>query len=370
MSFFLAPDALTFTGPGDRFQKNIAALTLAHALEASGRPATNAERLTLAHYSAFGESALLNRLFRYDPATARYLLTSDCATFLSADAARHLRTAALTAFYTPLDLIAVIWQAVMQLGLASLPCPRIIEPAAGVGHFISAMPPELRERAEITAVELDPTTARILRLLHPDLSLHGGVGFETVTLPANWFDLAISNVPFGELAIHDPTVPAALRHHIHDYFFAKALRLVRPGGLVVFLTSWGTLDKQARAVRSFLAEHAILLGAFRLPNGVFQATSGSASATDLLFLQKKPQPTPDQPRWLATSEAAYPHSTNPRPMTVGSRYTRAITDPEVLAATHVSVNQCWLDAPERVIGQPVVIASGHHPLAPSHPARH
>ena len=117
MSFFLAPDALTFTGPGDRFQKNIAALTLAH-------------------YSAFGESALLNRLFRYDPATARYLLTSDCATFLSADAARHLRTAALTAFYTPLDLIAVIWQAVMQLGLASLPCPRIIEPAAGVGHFI------------------------------------------------------------------------------------------------------------------------------------------------------------------------------------------------------------------------------------------
>ena len=354
-SFHLAPDALSFTGAGDRFAKNLAALQLVHDLEAQGRPASDDERLALAHYSAFGESALLNRLFRYDHGAGRYVLYDSYAAFLSAADARSLRQAALTAFYTPLDLIHAIWQAVLRLGLGDLECPRIIEPAAGVGHFISAMPPELRARAAITAVELDPVTSRILRHIHPDLTLHGGVGFEAVKLPSNGFDLAISNVPFGELAVHDPTVPAALRSTVHDYFFAKALRLVRPGGLVVFLTSWGTLDKQARAVRTFLAEQAILLGAFRLPNGVFRRMSGSASATDLLILQKKAQPQPEQPRWRDLAEADYPHATDPRAMTFGSRYTREIKDADALAAARVAVNQCWLDDPQRVIGQPLVV---------------
>ena len=358
-AFHLAPDALTFTGAGDRFQKNLAALKLVHALEAEGRSTTDAERLTLAHYSAFGESALLNRLFRYDSATARYMLDPAYATFLAADDAKQLRAAALTAFYTPLDLITVIWQAVIQLGLGRLARPQIIEPAAGVGHFISAMPPELRARAAITAVELDPVTARILGHIHPDLTLHGSVGFEAVELAPSSFDLAISNVPFGDFAVYDPHIPAALRHTVHDYFFAKALRIVRPGGLVVFLTSWGTLDKQARAVRSFLAEQATLLGAFRLPNGVFRRMSGSESATDLLIFQKKVQPTPEQPRWLATAETDYPPTTDHRPMTFGSRYTRAINDPELLAEARVAVNQCWLDAPKRIIGQPVVATSDH-----------
>ncbi|NWF82111.1 MAG: hypothetical protein HXY37_19005 [Chloroflexi bacterium] len=357
--FHLAPDALTFTGAGDRFQKNLAALKLVHTLAAEGRPATDEERLVLAHYSAFGESALLNRLFRYDPVIGRYVLLDSYAAFLASDDAKQLRTAALTAFYTPLDLVAVIWQAVLQLGLGSLERPRIIEPAAGVGHFISAMPPELRARAEITAVELDPVTARILRHIHPDITLHGGVGFERVDLPPNGFDLAISNVPFGELAVHDPHIPAALRGQVHDYFFARSLRLVRPGGLVVFLTSWGTLDKQARMVRTFLAEQATLLGAFRLPNGVFRRISGSESATDLLILQKQAQPGAEQPRWLATNEADYPRSSDHRSMTFGSRYTREIKDSDLLAEARVAVNQSWLDEPERVIGQPVVVTSDH-----------
>ncbi|MEI7771952.1 MAG: hypothetical protein WCI67_18310, partial [Chloroflexales bacterium] len=355
--FHLAPDALSFTGAGDRFAKNLAALQLVHDLEAQGRPASDDERLALAHYSAFGESALLNRLFRYDHGAGRYVLYDSYAAFLSAADARRLRQAALTAFYTPLDLIHTIWQAVLRLGLGDLEHPRIIEPAAGVGHFVSAMPPELRARAAITAVELDPVTSRILGHIHPDLTLHGGVGFEAVALPSNGFDLAISNVPFGDLAVHDPTVPAALRSTIHDYFFAKALRLVRPGGLVVFLTSWGTLDKQAKAVRTFLAEQATLLGAFRLPNGVFRRMSGSASATDLLILQKKAQPQVESPRWLDLAEADYPHTADPRAMTFGSRYTREIKDAEALAAARVAVNQCWLDEPERVIGQPLVVVN-------------
>jgi N12 class adenine-specific DNA methylase len=356
-AFYLAPDALNFTGPGDRFAKNLAALQLVHELEAEGRPATDEERLVLAHYSAFGESNLLNRLFRFDQAVGRYVLHNRYAAFLSSDDAKQLRAAALTAFYTPLPIVAAIWQAVEQLGLGGIERPRIIEPAAGVGHFISAMPPALRECAEITAVELDPVTARILGHIHPDITLHAGVGFERVELPPNGFDLAISNVPFGEMAVYDPSVPAALRHTTHDYFFAKALRLVRPGGLVVFLSSWGTLDKQARAVRSFLAEQAMLLGAFRLPNGVFRRISGSESATDLIILQKKERPATEQPRWLVTAEADYSPSTEHRAMTVGSRYTREFKDPEQLAEARVAVNQLWLDEPERVIGQPVVVTS-------------
>jgi hypothetical protein len=356
-AFHLAPDALSFTGASDRFAKNLAALQLAHELEATGRPATEAERLALAHYSAFGESALLNRLFRYDSAASRYVLHDSYATFLSATDARSLRQAALTAFYTPLDLIHAIWRAVLRLGLSDLERPRVIEPAAGVGHFISAMPPELRARAEVTAVELDPATSRILGHIHPDITLHGGVGFEAVHLPSNGYDLAISNVPFGEMHVHDPSVPAALKTTVHDYFFAKALRLVRPGGLIVFLTSWGTLDKQAKSVRSYLAEQASLLGAFRLPNGVFRRISGSASATDLLILQKKPQLAAEQPRWLDIAAADYPRTSEQRAMTFGSRYTREIKDPEELAAAQVAVNQCWLDTPKRVIGQPVVVVN-------------
>jgi N12 class adenine-specific DNA methylase len=357
--FHLIASDLTFAGAGDRFQKNLAALKLVYTLEAERRPASDAERLTLAHYSAFGESALLNRLFRYDHTAKRYMLLDSYAAFLASDDAKHLRTAALTAFYTPLDLVAVIWQAVLQLGLGNIQRPRILEPAAGVGHFISAMPSDLRARAEITAVELDPVTARILGYIHPDITLHSGVGFERVDLPPNGFDLAISNVPFGDMAVHDPHIPAALRGHVHDYFFAKALRLVRPGGLVVFLTSWGTLDKQARTVRTFLANQATLLGAFRLPNGVFRRISGSESATDLLILQKKAQPEAEQRGWLTIAEADYSRSDERRSMTFGSRYTREITDPEELAAARVAVNQCWLDEPQRVIGQPFVVTSDH-----------
>lgn len=168
--FHLAPDALTFAGAGDRFAKNLAALQLVHDLESQGRSATDAERLALAHYSAFGESALLNRLFRYDSAAGRYVLHDTYTAFLSAADARRLRQAALTAFYTSLDMIHVIWQAVLRLGLGDLDRPRIIEPAAGVGHFVSAMPPELRARAAITAVELDPVTSRILCHIHSDLT--------------------------------------------------------------------------------------------------------------------------------------------------------------------------------------------------------
>ncbi len=356
MTFFL--DDLSFTGAADRFAKNIAALTLLTELERTGRAPSDEERRTLAHYTAFGESANLNRLFQWSQAERRFTVHPDYATLLSDTEATHLRRAALTAFYTPLDVVHAIWRAVERLGIMDLEHPRIVEPALGVGHFISAMPPALRARAEITAVELDPISARIARQLHPDLTLHGGVGFEAVDLPANGFDLAISNVPFGDLAIHDPVIDPALRRTIHDYFFAKALRIVRPGGLVVFLTSWGTLDKQTPTVRQWLARHATLIGAFRLPNGIFRGISGSESATDLLILQKRAAPAEAAPRWLRLAAADYPRVSG-RHLTTGSRYTREVKDESALADLRVAVNQLWLDEPARVIGTPQVVAADH-----------
>jgi N12 class adenine-specific DNA methylase len=354
--FHLDPADLTFAGAGDRFQKNLAALRLLHDLTATNRLVTDDERRILAHYSAFGDSALLNRLFRYDHATGRYVLLPIYAEFLTPAAATHLRKAALTAFYTPLDLIQVIWQVVVRL-LGAVEQPRILEPAAGVGHFISAMPPALRERAQITTIELDPISGQMLGQIHPDITLHAGVGFEAVDLPHGWFDLVISNVPFGETSVYDPLVPPALRRTVHDYFFAKALCMLRPGGLLVFLTSWGTLDKRSPTVRQFLAEHATLLGAYRLPNGVFRQISGSESATDLIILQKQAQPTAEEPSWLHTAEADYRRTTNHRSLTTGSRYTRQIADAEELAAARVAVNQHWLDNPACVLGQPQVVVS-------------
>jgi N12 class adenine-specific DNA methylase/SAM-dependent methyltransferase len=355
--FHLDPTDLMFADAGDRFQKNLAALRLIHDLTTTNRAATDDDRRILAHYSAFGESALLNRLFRYDHTSGRYVLLPAYAEFLDSDAATQLRKAALTAFYTPLDLVHTIWQAVEQLGFGSVEQPRILEPAAGVGHFISAMPRALRERAQITAIELDPLSSQMLGHIHPDITLHAGVGFEAVDLPTGLFDLVISNVPFGETRVYDPLVPAALRRTVHDFFFAKALRLLRPGGLLVFLTSWGTLDKRSPTVRQFLAEHATLLGAYRLPNGLFRQISGSESATDLLILQKQAQPTAEAPLWLHTAEADYPRTTNHRSLTTGSRYTRQIADAEELAAAKVVVNQHWLDNPVCVLGQPEVVVS-------------
>src|SRR6185503_17173226 len=129
----------------------------------------------------------------------------------------------------------------------------------------------------------------------------------------------------------------------------------RPGGVIVFLTSWGTLDKQTRTVRAWLAEQAELIGAFRLPNGVFRCTSGSESACDLLILQKKASPDRERPSWLDLAPAHYRCTNDHRSMTTGSRYTREIKNLEELLETPILVNRLWLDQPERVIGQPQTI---------------
>jgi hypothetical protein len=214
---YLQLDQLDLGDAGDRFAHNLAALRLLHELEHADRSATRAEQIVLARFSAFGDSSLLSRLTTFDGATRHYTVAAPYRSFLDHAALRSLRRAARTAFYTPYDVITTIWQALLARDLAAIAEPRILEPACGVGAFLTAMPPALRARARITAVELDTVAAKITAQLHPDITLHAGVGYETVGLAPNSIDLAISNVPFGAIPVIDRALPPVWCRTIHDY---------------------------------------------------------------------------------------------------------------------------------------------------------
>lgn len=354
---YLHLDHLQLGGATDRFQRNLDALRLLHDLEQTGRQATRAEQTVLAHFSAFGDSQQLGRLMTYNGATKRYEVAPAYRSFLSEHALRSLRTASLTAFYTPLDVIRVLWDALLGRGLQDIAEPRILEPACGVGAFLTAMPPALRARAHITAVELDRCAAVMAGHIHPDITLHAGLGYETINVPDASFDLAISNVPFGAIPVLDRELPPAFTRTVHDYFLGKTLRVVRPGGLIVFLTSWGTLDKASATVRRLVHAETELLGAFRLPSGVFEETSGSSSGADLLILRKRVGPVlaDEEPRWLQIAPVDYPRISGGQHLTHGSRYTSPVADDVVRRAQRIHVNQHWIDHPASVIGTARVI---------------
>ncbi|MBF0634476.1 MAG: class I SAM-dependent methyltransferase, partial [Nitrospinae bacterium] len=161
---------------------------------------------------------------------------------------------------------------------------RVIEPALGAGHFIGHMPPTMKSNSRITGVEIDDLTGRIANKLYPEADIRIQ-GFEKVKFPDNYFDLAISNVPFGDYKLHDPRYDK-LKLRIHDYFFAKSLDIVRPGGLVMFVTSKGTLDKKDSYVRDYMAKRAELIGAIRLPNDAFKKNANTEVTTDIVILRK------------------------------------------------------------------------------------
>lgn len=337
-------DQQTFTGSSDRFQKNLQALEILARLDQEHRSATDAERLALAHFTAFGESALLSRLVNSRDGALPALLTEP--------AVNALRRAALTAFYTPLPVVRVLWAAIARLGFRQLPRFRMLEPAAGIGNIISAMPPALRECAQITAVELEPLSARILGHLHPDVELWDGTGFQDVQLPENAFDLAISNVPFGDFGVADARITERfLLARIHDYFFAKAIRLLRPGGIIAFLTSYGTLDKQDDRMRQWLAARAELLGAYRLPCGIFAVNAGSQAGADLLVLRKyQVGETPREADWLDLAEVTLPAWNGSFHATTGARYG---DEPDALAIAGYFARH-----PDHVIGTAYEIRRG------------
>ena len=279
-------------GAASRFNHNVAAIKLLKSLEADSRAPgdlTPAEQQTLAHYSGWGDSEVLDRLLP-DGAYRQAPIHPSLAGILTEEEREQIAASALNAHYTAIPIIRAIYEALDHLGIGALTSLRVLEPAAGIGHFLGAMPAAIAAKAECVAVELDSITARILAFLYPNAKVFQQ-GFEETSLPNEYFDLTLSNVPFGNIPVHDPGIKDRyLKAAIHDYYFARSLKLLKPGGIIAYITSRYTMDKMDSRVRHHVAEHAELLAAARLPESAFRRNAGTEVMTDVLILRKRMAP--------------------------------------------------------------------------------
>lgn len=277
-----------------KFHENVKAIRLLRELEATGRMPTADERIALNRYTGWG--GLPNAFNEEQPEAAWVTRARELRELLTDTEYTSAKDSTPNAHYTSLAVIEAMWAMVQRLGFRG---GRILEPAAGVGYFIGGMPSEIARSSQITAIELDELSARILKALygaHRVTVTHGA--FERVRLPEGFYDLAIGNVPFGNYKVGEMRNVAYQNFLIHDYFFAKALDLVRPGGLLAFITSSGTLDKQDDQVRQYLASKAALVAAIRLPDSTFRAIANTQVTTDILILQKLDAERSIQPSWM------------------------------------------------------------------------
>ena len=218
----------------------------------------------------------------FSPATDWQAENLELSTLLSEDEFRAARATTLNAHYTSGEVVKGMYAALERLGFKQ---GRILEPACGIGHFIGFMPDPILSHSTITGIEIDPLTAQIAKALYPDADIRNQP-FENAKLPDEFFDVAISNIPFGD---YKPFDPKFNKHGflIHDYFFAADLEKVRPGGLVMFITSRGTMDKTDPALRKYIADRADLVGAIRLPNNAFKRNANTEVTTDIVILKKR-----------------------------------------------------------------------------------
>jgi len=268
-------------GLHEKSRDNLAAIRTLKALEAENRDATDAEKAVLARYVGWG--SMPNAFAHYPPAEWKGI-AQEVSQLLTPEEYESARASTPNAHFTSPQVIEAVWDAMLRLGLTK--GSQILEPSMGVGHFLGLMPPALLPGTKRTGVELDSVTARIARKLYPDSTIFAK-GFEETQLPDNFFDAVVGNVPFGDYGVHDPAYKRTLTRAIHDYFFAKSLDKLRPGGVMALITSRYTMDKQDSTIRDYLADRADLLGAIRLPNTAFKANAGTEVTTDILFLRKR-----------------------------------------------------------------------------------
>ena len=289
-TFHITDDNLGTGTLGEKFDRNLAAVRLLKSLEAADRPATAEEQQVLSQYVGWGGMASA-----FSPNNRRY---EELKNLLTADEYKAARASVLNAHYTSPTIIRAIYNAAAQFGFEN---GRILEPSMGVGNFFGMLPERMKD-SQLTGVELDSISGRIARKLYPNADIKI-TGYENTKFADNSFDVAIGNVPFGDYSLHDKRYD---KDHllIHDYFFVKTLDKVRPGGIVAFVTSKGTLDKANPAARRLMAERADLLGAIRLPNTAFKANAGASVTTDILFLQKRDTPPEQLPAWTETGKNA------------------------------------------------------------------
>ena len=275
-------------GQKTRYQWNVEAIRLLKQIEHEGRTATPEEQKVLARYVGWGGIAQAfderNEGWQKEYAELKELLS----TSEYADARETINTA----FYTSPVITQAVYGALDKFGFRK---GTILEPALGVGHFFGTLPENMQE-SRLYGVEKDDISGRIAKLLYPKAQIKVR-GFEETQYPDNFFDVAVGNVPFGDYKLYDAKY-AKHNFRIHDYFFAKALDKVRPGGIVAFITSKGTLDKANPAVRKYLVERAELLGAIRLPNTAFKDSAGTDVTSDIIFLQKRERKIVTEPDWV------------------------------------------------------------------------
>ena len=312
-NFRILDDDLGKGGPKEKFWRNIKAIATLKQIEQENRYATPEEQHILSQYVGWGGLA-----DAFDPDKPAWAAEyAELKELLTPEEYEAARASTLNAHYTSPTVIRAIYDAVEQMGFRT---GNILEPSCGVGNFFGMLP-ESMAGSRLYGVELDSISGRIAKQLYPKADITVA-GFET-TDRRDFYDLAIGNVPFGQYQVNDKAYNK-LGFHIHNYFFAKSLDQVRPGGVVAFVTSRYTMDAKDSTVRRYLAQRAELLGAIRLPNNAFKANAGTEVVSDILFLQKRDRPLDITPDWTQTGRTE----------------------------EGFTVNQYFLDHPEMVLGQP------------------
>ena len=319
-NFRITDEHLGEGGPKTKFQANVNAIRLLKELEAAGQQASPEQQEILSRYVGWG--GLADAFDPEKPAWASEY--AQLKELLTPEEYAAARSSTLNAHYTSPTVIQAIYEAVSRMGFET---GNILEPSMGVGNFFGMLPEEMRN-SRLYGVELDPVSGRIAKQLYPKADITVG-GFET-TDRRDFFDLAIGNVPFGQYQVNDKAYNK-LNFSIHNYFFAKALDQVRPGGVVAFVTSRYTMDAKDSTVRRYLAQRAELLGAIRLPNDAFKKNAGAEVVSDIIFLQKRDRPLDIVPEWTQTGQTE----------------------------DGFAINRYFIDHPEMVLGRQEPVSTAH-----------
>ena len=282
--FHITDDALGHGTPSEKYAANAAAIRTLKQIEAEERLATPEEQEILSRYVGWGGLADC-----FEETSPHY---GELKSLLDSEEYAAARASTLTAFYTPPVVIRGIYKALSQMGFTQ---GNILEPSCGTGNFLGLLPADMAG-SKAYGVELDSISGRIAGQLYQNASISVN-GFETVQMPDSFFDVVVGNVPFGDFKVLDRRYD---KHHwlIHDYFFGKTLDKLRPGGVIAFVTSKGTMDKENSAVRRYLAQRADLIGAIRLPDNTFKRNAGTEVTSDVIFLQKRDHITDLEPDWV------------------------------------------------------------------------
>ena len=321
-NFKITGDFIIEGGAKSKFKANSEAIRTLKMIEKENRPATPEEQVILSRYVGWGGlSAAFDS--KNEQWSAEY---SELKSLLTDEEYNAARASVLDSFYTPPFIIESIYSALENMGFHG---GSVLDPSTGTGNFLGKMPGSMSDNSRIYAVEKDSVSGRIAKLLYPDADIQI-TGFEKRDFSDNFFDVAVGNIPFGGFKISDRRYDK-YNFAVHDYFIAKTLDKVRPGGVIAFITSSGTLDKNNPSVRKYISQRAELLGAVRLPNNAFKSYAGTEVTSDIIFLRKREKMIDIAPDWVYTSK-------NPDGLTINNYF---IENPEMILGKVVEGNKLY-----------------------------